>query len=417
MPKDMGFRHKATVSIIPILALGDQALFAMANVLIQVLVARSVSTAEFGAYTVASTFFFVAATVHQTCIVEPMFIFSARRYLGSIGDYHAHLRSNWSILFGVAVWSCGVLLAIPAFAIGSDVLGWCLVIFAFISPFILYLWLLRRMAFILSRIDLSAAASGIYACVLLLTAVIASITSGLDAVGAIALSGLAAIVAAIFLLRLLPWPKAIGASLQDLPLQHFRYGRWALGSEMINWVLINGPILLMPIWFGLAASGQLRTINLLFMPMLQIVSVSSMLLMRELARTSNVDQNVSKIRQFFYVLLIGGTAYSVVVWVTGPTVAPLIFGESYRLDARVLVLAGAGVTFLIAAQAFFVALRMREQPLLVLIVHAVALAVLLCSIPFIIRYGIMGVLGAQAFGWFTAMIVAGALVRRHHPVG
>ncbi|MBV8474429.1 MAG: hypothetical protein JO234_13510, partial [Hyphomicrobiales bacterium] len=43
------------------LAILDQAVYALTNLALQMLVARSVSSEEFGAYSVGSTFFFVAA--------------------------------------------------------------------------------------------------------------------------------------------------------------------------------------------------------------------------------------------------------------------------------------------------------------------------------------------------------------------
>ena len=398
--------------VTPILALSEQALFAVANLLLQILLARSVSQVEFGAYTVSSTFFFVVAIVHQTCLVEPMFVFSAGRLRGAVAAYHAALRRHWSVGFSVMVMAGGSALAGVAAAFGSVELAKCMVAFALVSPIILYFWLLRRMAFVLGRIDLSAAASALYGAALLISAALVVWAAGINAMGAIVLSGLAAAIGAVFLRARLAWPTGGDAAPGDLPTQHLRYGRWALGAEMVNWALINGPILLLPIWFGLTASAELRALNLFFMPLLQVVSVASMLLLRDFAGRPGGTPDRGAVLRAFWLLLGGGGAYSAMMWLAGPRLAPLVFGDAYRMPASLLAFAGIGVTCLVAAQAFFVALRARERSMQVFVAHLSALGVMLCLLPVAIAHGIAGMLVAQAAGWVVAIVVAIVMIER-----
>ncbi len=59
-------RLRSAPRMAAILAILDQSIYALTNLALQMMVARSVSQEEFGAYSVGSTFFFVAALVHQT---------------------------------------------------------------------------------------------------------------------------------------------------------------------------------------------------------------------------------------------------------------------------------------------------------------------------------------------------------------
>src|SRR5471030_1756016 len=96
--------------IAPLLAIADQSIYSLTSLAFQIIVARSVSSEEFGAYTVGTTFFFITALVHQTGIVEPMFVFSGQRYRGRMAAYHDHIRREWSEGFSAAILMIGFLV-------------------------------------------------------------------------------------------------------------------------------------------------------------------------------------------------------------------------------------------------------------------------------------------------------------------
>jgi hypothetical protein len=400
----------------PFLAILDQSIYALTNLALQVLVAHSVSMEEFGAYSVGSTFFFVAALVHQTCIVEPMFVFTAQRYAQHIGSYHERLRREWSIVFGVAVLVVGLILALALWVLGSPPLARVLAAFSLVSPVLLYLWLLRRMAFFLGRIDMAVLGGIVYSLSLFGAIGLVWHAYRMSAGVAIGLSGVAAVAASLVVTVTMRWSLSQTVPPGDIVYQHFRYGRWAASSEAVVWLINSGPIVILPIWHGLGAAAQLRVLTLLFMPVHQVAAALSSLLLRRYASQGQALNNIRTVFKFFWMLLAGAGVYSALVLAFGTATARLMFGPDHLIEERLLVLGAAATTCFVATQGFFVALRAREHSHQVLLVHIVVLLIMAGLLPLVPSYGISGILLAQTVAWGVAVVVAGFLVSRRDDI-
>lgn len=405
-------RLSADRRLAPALAISDQAIYALTNLGLQIIVARSISAEEFGAYSVASTFFFIAALLHQTCIIEPMFVFTARRYGSESTAYTARLRRGWSVIFGAAMLLVGLALGCVAWLLGSLPLAESFWGFALATPALLYLLLLRRMAFLLARIDIAVGGGLIYGLVLFGTAGAVRWSGHMTAFTGVCLSGIAAAIAAAAVLALIPRPAPGGPPPADMALQHMRYGRWAMGSEGVNWLIVNGPILVLPLWFGLSASGHFRVLNLLFMPLQQVVSALTSILLRRYASGQQEADSMQTVLKYVLMLLAGATVYSILAVQFGPGLAPWMVGTSYVVEPRWLLLGATSTTCFVSAQGFMVALRAREQSHQVLLVHVLVLAVVAGLLPEVAAFGISGVLFAQTVAWALALVMAGLLVAR-----
>ena len=171
-------------------------------------------------------------------------------------------------------------------------------------------------------------------------------------------------------------------------------------------VISNGPIVLLPIWHGLVAAAQVRILNLIFMPVLQVVVPMAYLLLRRFASTGRQSEEAQKAVGFVRLLVAGAGAYSALVVALGGNLVALIFGQEHWVEERWLMLAAATTTCWAAAQGFFVPLRAREQSHLVLRVHLVVLLINVGLLPLLILLGVTGILLAQTIGWFAAVVVA-----------
>jgi O-antigen/teichoic acid export membrane protein len=396
----------------PILAVTDQSLYALSNLIIQIIVARSVSPEEFGAYSVGTTFFVVAVTIHQACIIEPMFVFSTQRYAVSMAAYHKRLRRGWSVIFGATVLVIGVGIAATLWSLGSPLLAKCVAAFAVVSPFALYMWLLRRMAFALGRFELAVLAGAIYSSTLLGMAGAFWYAGHLSAVLGICLTGVAAGLASISIGLLFPRSPVSTPPPHDMMRQHLRYGRWAVGSEAVNWLINNGPILALPIWFGLSAAAQLRVVYLFFMPLLQIVAALTVLLLRHFTSLPPSTGYRATAMKYVWLLFAGAALYSANAIAFGVALAPKIFGPQYIVEVPWMILGGAFVSLSVMTQGFFTALRAREQSNRVLITYLVILGVMAAMLPLVAKLGVTGILAAQTIAWGFALPLAGVLVFR-----
>ncbi|MBR0703706.1 hypothetical protein JQ599_27635 [Bradyrhizobium diazoefficiens] len=388
----------------------DQAIYAATNLLLQVGIARFAPPEEFGAFAVTSTFFLAAAVIHQTCIVEPMFVFSAQRFRAQIASYHRRLVYTWSLAFGAGVAATGLSLALIAIILQSPPpLTKSLIAFSLTSPALLYFWLLRRIAFVLGRLDLAVLGGTVYGIALILGLGLAWKLAVLSSSVGIALSGIAAVLAACTIATLLKRPMSAECSPPDMLYQHLRYGRWAFGSEVVNWLISNGPLLILPLWFGLTASATFRVLILLFMPLQQITAALNTLYLRKIAS----DKSTRTVRHFWLqasLLFLAACIYTIAASLAGPHLLLLIFGNEYSLDSGSIWLAGAGVTFFVTTQNLLVALRANERSSLVLAVHLIAISAMLLLTPLVATYGIVGALSIQTIGWACAMVATIYLV-------
>lgn len=395
-----------------LLALVDQSVYALTSLAVQVFIARSTSPDEFGAYTVASTFFLAAAVVHQTCIVEPMFVFSGQRFGDHVVQYQAGLRRGWSLWFGIACAVVGAALAVAARFAGSASLEACLWAFSVATPFLLLLWLQRRMALQAGRIGLAVAGGLLYVAFLVPMIAGLHLSSLVSGVSITLATGMAAALAALAVTVTGGWqpPPAEKVPLDALR-QHVRYGRWALASELVNWLVVNGPILVLPALSGFGASALLRVVNLTLMPLLQIGSVLMMLLLRRLSDEGDVSRSSELGRS------VAGVAalcliYAACLVAFAPLVAPLVFGRGYELDRTVLAAAAAYGFSLVTIQPFFTYLRAAERTDLVLAAHLVVLVATAILVALAIPFGVLGIYAAQATAWTITLLLTALIVRR-----
>ena len=147
-------------------ALADQGLFAGANFLVNVLLARWLSPEGFGAYTVAYTVFLLLGTLHSGVLVEPMLVYGASRFRDRLPQY---LRL---LVTGHLRFAAGAAVALAAGAVffwttGQLVLGHALAAFAVGQALILFQWLMRSACYVETRPHVSAASGAVYAALMI----------------------------------------------------------------------------------------------------------------------------------------------------------------------------------------------------------------------------------------------------------
>lgn len=397
----------------PLLAIVDQAIYALSNLLLQIGVARSVPDEVFGAFTVASSFFVVLAMAHQTFVVEPMFVLGQRRFSQSAATYYGMLRSSWSVGFGIGAALVGLLLAWILYLRGAGSVAAYTAAYAIAAPVLLYFWLMRRMAFALSRTEIAVAGNAVYGTIMLAGLAFLMLSGRAGPYSGIALSALAATAGAIVISGSISWPRHGQVPPQDALRLHVRYGRWAFGSEMISWGIANCAMLLLPLWLGLGASAVMRVLILLFMPLLQACSAMTLLLLRRSSADGNQVTETRTVARHWLAFFGIAAAYSLCIVLVAPPMIPLVFGKAYEVRSSWIMLAAVTSVLMVSVQALFVALRVVERPQDVMAAHICALAVILALLVGFSRGSVAGALASQAAGWFIANALAAWFIVRH----
>ena len=204
---------------------------------------------------------------HRAPLAEPMIVFGVGRYHARLTEYFGVLlRGHWLITSGASL-----LLAVVAGALavaGSRAFGLALLALSVAVPWVLLLWLMRRICYI--RVGPHLAASGGF---LYMTALMIGV-SGLLAFGrlspqsALILIGVGAVGAGLWIRsRLVLEPKPTSSEFRrSVLVGHWDNGRWAVGTGVFGAITLNIYYVVLPVRHGLESAAALKAMMNLVMP-------------------------------------------------------------------------------------------------------------------------------------------------------
>lgn len=316
------------------LAVTDQAFFSGSNFVVNVLLARWLPAAEYGAYSLAFAVFLLVASLHSAILIEPMMVFGAGKYSSRFSRYLRVLVGGHFALMAPA----SVLLFGGTFVLGrmySTAAEQAFRGLVFAAAPILLFWLVRRVFYILLQPKWGVVSGALYS-VLLLGGVTAlnftGMLSTMTAFGAMGAAGLLASM--IMLLRFVPaWrSQAAEPTLGQVSVDHWRYGRWALATALVGWFPGQVYYALLPAYLGLEGAAGLRALMNFVMPVLQAISALTMLLLPMLVRDRHNGgiHKMNRTMLMFLALFCGGaTVYLAGLWISRDSVFQIFYGGKY----------------------------------------------------------------------------------------
>ncbi|HWP83573.1 MAG TPA: hypothetical protein VNN17_00145 [Terriglobia bacterium] len=328
------------------MAVLDQGLFAGAHFALNVLLARWLSPESYGAFALSYSIFLFVAAVHTALITEPMMVFgsgkyreNASSYLGSLLGGHAALTVAGAMVLAVIAAACAGIYS-PEVRRTLFTLSVCL------FPLLL-LWVTRR-AFYFDFRPGWAVVGGVIYFLLLVTFAGGLYRAGLlsSATGVLSMAGASLLAVGLHLGRLRPsWAAGGRGLLLEVFREHWRYGRWALGSAFVSWFPMNIYYLALPLWRGLEEAGSLRALMNLANPLLHSITAISLLLFPVLVRHQQKGRRDLMARagwRFFWLFAFGSAAYLGPLWLFQREVFEILYGGKYAADSGwPLLLAGA----------------------------------------------------------------------------
>ena len=324
--------------------LADQGLFSGANFVISILLARWLTSSAYGAYSLAYSVFLICITLHSAILVEPMVVFGSGKYANRLSRY-ARALFGGHLLFTIPVSILLLLLAISFGHLYSVAVRNAMLALACGAVVILLLWLVRSMFYILLWPSRSALASGVYFVVLIATVIglkKANLLSALTAFLAMAVASLMASVISV-LATMNVWRfKGTKIRAMEMAANHWKYGRWALCTAIIQWFPGNIYFALLPKWMGLEETGALRALMNIAMPVLQAITALSMLLLPSLVRQRRAGPAGMNRTMMGYLLLFfcGAGVYACAICLLKERVFQLVYSGKYSAYAGLpLVLA------------------------------------------------------------------------------
>lgn len=345
--------------------LTDQGLFSLSSVMVNVLLARWLSTHAYGAFAVSYSLFLLLGTVHTALLAEPLLVYGAGKYAHAIPAYvRLVMRGHWLVM-GV----CSLILAsagIIMLQLGMPLLGRAMLGVAAAAPFILLSWLMRRACYIRARPQWAATAGALNLGLTVLGLLLLKHYGSLSIVSALGvIGGASALASASLVLRVRTPMAGSGAApptVASVLRDHWSYGRWAAGTGMLSWAPTDLYILVLPLWGGLGASAGLKALMTLVMPAVQAQNAMSNLLTPLLVRA----RGQSAFKRILMIAMLCFASFSIGYWLLlGIVHKPLvhgIYGGRYDHVGTVLWLLGLLPLFSGMAEALSDALRALERP-------------------------------------------------------
>lgn len=373
-------------------AVADQGLFAGANFLLNICLARWLMPDAYGAFTVAFTVFLYIGLVHSSLVSDPMLVFGPGRYARRESRYLG------TVLVGhiaLSIVAAALLLVAGVFATGA--MSGELFVLACAQPFILLLWLSRQMCYMRS-IPQAAASAGLAYLVLLIVALGALVwmdwLSGATALGAM---GVVSAIAAFGLMHAADLRCRMMSLRRSRAIlrRQWRYGRWALATAMNRSVPGYLPLLVLPLVLDLAASGALKALLNLALPFVMASAAITSMLTPAFVRARGTTAFSRTARNALILL----TAAPLLCWLPlgwfHEPIMRLLYGGNFMEHSHLLWLVGLIPVLTSASSVLGSQLRAIERPdLLFYGSIAASVAAVTIGVPAMFAYGIAGMLWA-----------------------
>lgn len=350
-------------------ALLDQALFSASNWLVHVLLVRGLPDEHaYGAFSVAFTWFLLVGTFHTALLVEPMLVFGPHQFASRLSRYLGVLvRANFILGAVGAVVLALVGLAYhlarqPQIAVSC----WSL---AFASPFVFFLWLIRRGSYV-RLMPRTAAIAGIGYLVAMVGGMGAILVAGrLSVVTAMSVMGASCLAAGCWL----AWQERVRLRREPdetLPREafaaHLRYGRWAIASGIVMFIPGQIYYFLLPLLVsggsGVEASGALRAMNNIFLPLIQANSALVVLLLPSLVRASDAASYSRLLRMALLVMAGVPFVFWLLAGLLHVPLMRLLYGTRFDSDAWLLWVLGVQPVLAGALAVLNSVLASRQRP-------------------------------------------------------
>jgi len=395
------------------LALLDQGLFSGAGFAVNLLLARWMAPELYGAFAVAFAGFLFVSGFHNVLLLEPLTVLGPSQYADRLPEYfRAQIIVHLVLVGPLSAVTLSASLVIWQIAPGSPLTGAVLGV-GLALPFLLLLWLIRRMYYVMQRPAVAVAGSGLN----LLFVVVGLATlrhfGRLGAFSAFLLMACGGVLACCLLLwRLgllrpkpaaepkIPWRRAL--------LGNWNYGRWLVGSTVLSSVWSQAQMFLTAALLGLGAAGILRAMQIPSLVMTQVVAAGGLLVLPSFS----YDFGKGSLRQLRHKAMLTSVALGtagvcfagLLVFFSGPT-ERLLFGGKYANYAWVMPILALIPAAMGVLTGYSMAMRASHKPRFDLLASAITVPVGLVSAFFFMRWwGLAGAAASMAFGFVAYAI-------------
>ena len=396
------------------LSLVDQGLTSGAGFAVNILLARWMPAEAYGAFAVAFAAYLFVSGFHNVLLLEPLSVMGPSRHADRFPAYFQAQIVFHGLLTGV--------LALVALVVGLILWGvspGSLLIDAIVGggvalPFLLLLWLVRRLCYVVQRPAIATMGSATYL-VFVLAGMFALARFGrLGSFTVFSLMGCGSILAALLLLWRLGMIKLdqtpdSGISWRSVLRENWTYGRWLVGSTVLFSISTQTQTFLVAGLLGLGATGTLRAMQVPSLVMTQVVTAIGLLVLPTFSYDFGkgfVQRLRHKAMLVSLVLFLAALCFAAFLLLLGGRLEHLLYGGKYAGHAwlmAVLALIPVCSGFSIG---FGMAMRASQKPHFDLLANAIAAPVGVFSAIYFVRWwGLMGAAASMVISFAMASVV------------
>ncbi|HEX3742736.1 MAG TPA: hypothetical protein VHW09_02355 [Bryobacteraceae bacterium] len=375
-------------------SLADQGCFSGANFVVNVLLVRWSTRAEYGAFAVAFAWFLVAAGIHTALVNEPLSVLGPARYaLSPIAYSRKIFTLHWIVSCGL-----GCVIALSSLLVHDRQLRGAMFALGLWTPALLSYWVMRRIQYFRNAPRDAALSSSLYLVLVTLALI------GLKRHGALdPETALASMAGASLVTTALGWVRMIGAKRESGPLgttaarliaEHLRFGRSIAAGSALTSFTSQLQLTVAAAVLGLGVAGSLRALTNLIQPMVQIMSAIGTAALPKMARAnaSGGDRELRRLGvNVFGAMIAGSAGYAIVLAAAGRPVVRLLYGSGFEHLETTVALLGLAPLCIALGEGYSLMLRAAQLPIHKLWAAVAALAVGGgTAVPFMTRWGLTG---------------------------
>jgi O-antigen/teichoic acid export membrane protein len=390
----------------------DQGLASGAGFLLNLFLARWLTSDGYGAFAVGFTTVLFFFGFHTALLLEPMSVMGPATYSAQMVEYFlTHLKLHTVL---VIILSAALLLAagVAAWTGAQKELIRALAGSAIALPFLLLLWLVRRMCYVVHRPSMAVWGSGGYLVSILLGLWFLRSKDLLDVFSAFLLMAAASIPAAVVLLLQL---HVIGGKLprpvswKQVLAENWRYGRWLVASAVLFTITSQVQTYAAAGFLGLEAAGILRAMQIPSLLMTQIVTAVGLMTLPAMAQDFGVGL-IDRLRKKAAICALALTAmavsYALLLAIFAKPLEHILYGGKFASVSWLIPVLGLVPVFTAFATGFSMALRAVQKPHFDLVANAISAPIgLITAVVFIRVWGVGGAALSMAAGFAVYALV------------
>lgn len=343
----------------------DRALFALSNFALNVALARWLSPEAYGAFALAFSAFLMMGGMQSSLVIGPLLVYGPGRYRARYQAYLGLVIKGQMVIS--SLFSICLALGGAGFLVwGSRDIGTILLALAVSGPFILLLWLLRQSGYVHLQPKRAAGAGAIYMALLLASSYLLYRLSALSPTTTLFLMAAASLIVATWLAirqKAKPFEESLrGDFAREIALEHWRYARWTLPARLLDAGYRNLFFFVLPIWGGLGATGALRALMNLIMPIAFMEGTLGVVTVPALVRARNSGTMLEKMLLGMAFFVISAVVYGAGLILFRNEIIELLYAGRYGDHVDLMWLIALIPVARSASMILSSALRAMERP-------------------------------------------------------